>query len=241
MRVLSLDIETSPNIAYTWGLWQQDVGTHKLIEPSRMICFAAKWMDGKRVHFFSEYHHSHEEMVAAAWHLVDEADVVMHFNGRSFDMKHLNREFLLAGLGPPSPYQEIDLLLTAKRAFKFQSNKLDYLASQLGLPGKGHSNFQLWVDCLAGSKKAWKQMREYNVQDVLMLEDLYERLLPWISNHPNRNLFDGNGCPRCGSSRLVRRGYRHTQVSTFQRYRCADCGGWSSSTKRESGTTLKTA
>lgn len=239
MKALILDIETSPNVVYAWGLWGQDIGTHKLIDETRMLCFAAKWLGRKRVMFFSEEKDGREVMVRAAHELIDDADVVIHYNGKRFDMPHLKREFLELGLTPPSPYQDVDLFTVGKQ-FKFQSHKLDYLAKRLGLESKlEHAGFSLWVGCLAGDKKAWKQMRAYNVRDVELTEELYEVLRPWVRNHPNLNLFGGLGCPRCGSPNLVRRGFRHTQVSTFQRYRCQDCGGWSSDTKREAGTTRR--
>lgn len=242
MRILALDIETTPNLVYVWGLWNQDIGTHKLVEETRMLCFAAKWLGGKRVMFFSEEKDGREAMVKAAHELLNEADVVMTYNGKRFDVPHLQREFLEAGLKPPAPYDQIDLFQVGKQ-FRFPSHKLDYITKRLELAGKiEHAGFSLWTRCMAGDKKAWKQMREYNVQDVELLEKLYEIMQPWIKNHPNRNLHSGqDGCPRCGSARLVKRGVRRTQVSVFQRYRCEDCGSWSSGTKREAGTTRKCA
>ena len=54
-----------------------------------------------------------------------------------------------------------------------------------------------------GDKDAWKRMEKYNIQDVVLLENLYGHLLPWIKSHPNHNLFsDGHVCPSCSSSSL---------------------------------------
>ncbi len=39
---------------------------------------------------------------------------------------------------------------------------------------------------------AWKVMEKYNKQDVLLLEKVYDRLLPWIKSHPNHHLFNGH-------------------------------------------------
>ena len=48
-KVLVIDIETSPNVVYAWGLWDQNIGISQVIEPSRVLCFAAKWVGQKKV------------------------------------------------------------------------------------------------------------------------------------------------------------------------------------------------
>lgn len=53
MKILLLDIETSPNVAHVWGLWQQNVGTNQLLEASEVMCWAAKWYGEKDVAFMS--------------------------------------------------------------------------------------------------------------------------------------------------------------------------------------------
>jgi hypothetical protein len=97
VKLLTLDIETSPNLAYVWALFDQNVGLNQLVEVGSVICFAAKWYGEKKIHYHSDHHDGHEAMVAAAWNLIDEADAVIHYNGKAFDIKHLNREFVLAG------------------------------------------------------------------------------------------------------------------------------------------------
>lgn len=244
MKILLLDIETSPNTVYTWGLYNQNVALNQVVEQTKMICFVAKWYGQARTIFKAGDMHpegSTTEMLDTAWELINEAAVVVHYNGTSFDMKHLNREFAMEGLGPPSPVQELDLLRVVKKNFRFPSNKLENVSRQLGLEGKvQHSGFSLWTDCMAGDAKAWRQMEKYNRRDVTLLEELYDELLPWITNHPNRGLFtDETVCPNCGSSDLEKRGFRHTRTGTFQQYRCRGCGSWPSSGRRIRGTDLR--
>lgn len=185
MKLLTLDIETSPNLAHVWGLWQQNVGLNQLLESGEVICFAAKWYDVEKPSFFSTFHHGKDEMVSAAHALLDEADAVIHFNGQRFDIPHLNREFVEMELSPPSPYSQIDLLKVVKKQFRFPSNKLDYVTKALGLDHKvSHAGHTLWVKCMAGDYQAWEEMKKYNVQDVVITEQLYDRLLPWIPSHP---------------------------------------------------------
>lgn len=244
MKVLYLDIETRAAEVSTWGLFNQNIGINQVKIPTSMISFAAKWQGKRKAKFYSDFHDGHENMVRAAHGLVDAADVLVTWNGRSFDEKHLNREFLEAGLRPPSPYASLDLMLATRRKFRFLSNKLQWVSTQLGLQGKvGHEGFDLWSRCLAGDPEAWALMRKYNVQDVVLLEDLHKILLPWIDGHPSVAAYDGvmNGCPNCGGIHLQSRGYVHTKQSRFRRLHCQDCGKWSRSTLRQPVTSVVAA
>lgn len=244
MKILTLDIETSPNLGYVWSLWKQNIGLSQLVESGEVICFAAKWYDSDEVIFASKHHDGKQEMLNQAYNLISQADVIVHYNGKTFDMKHLNREFLLAGFTPPAPYAQVDLLNVVKQQFRFVSNKLDYVVQALGMDGKtSHTGFQLWLDCLAGDEAAWALMQEYNEHDVVLTEQLYTRLLPWIATHPAVGLYDhpearANGvvlCPNCGGDDLKPRGRAYTSVSIFQRYRCEECGKWSRGSARLEG------
>lgn len=230
MRILHLDIETSPNQVYTWGLWKQNIGLNQIINSGSTLCWAAKWNGEDQIYFYSEHHHGKELMLQRIHQLLDEADAVVHYNGENFDMPTLNKEFVLNEMNPPSTYRQIDLLKTCKAQFRFVSNKLDYVAQALGLGAKTqHKGMELWTGCMAGNEEDWKVMMEYNIQDVALLEKLYNRLLPWIKNHPNVALYsDGTEvvCTKCASKNLHRRGFQYTNASKFQRYRCMDCGGW---------------
>lgn len=235
MNILTLDIETRPNLAYVWGLWNQNVAVAQIAEATEMICFSAKWRNKHKVIFCSVYHDGREDMVTRLWELLDEADVVIHYNGRSFDIPHVNREFLELGLTPPSPYKQIDLLRAVKKRFRFPSNKLEYIVERLDLGAKlKHEGFDLWKRCMADEESAWKLMRQYNINDVALTELLYERILPWIPNIPSRAAFEqGTVCPACGSGNLKKRGYAYTQQSRYHRFVCRDCGKWSRGTRGE--------
>lgn len=227
-KTLLLDIETAPNLAYVWGLWDQRVGINQLVKNSEVICYGAKWVGQKKTYFQSVHHDGPEEMVKGIHALLDEADFVVGWNSKGFDVKNLRRTMLLAGLTPPSPWKDIDLMLTARSQFRFPSNKLDFVAGELGVGSKvKHSGFDLWIKCMAGDEKAWREMKKYQIMDVLLLEPLYEKLLPWIPNHPNINVYnDTNGCPTCTSTNFQRRGHAATNTGKYPRFHCQDCGKW---------------
>lgn len=235
MKILTLDIENRPNMAYVWGLFNQNISIGQVAEHAETFSFAAKWHHKKQVEFYSTFHHGKEEMVGQAHRLLDEADVVVGYNSKNFDLKHLNREIVLAELDKPSPYQQVDLLHVVRSQFRFTSNKLDYVAQQFGLGAKtSHSGFDLWLRCMQGDEKAWALMRKYNKQDVVLTEALYDRLRPWVPNHPSVPLHDGtegDACRNCGGVDLRNEGYAYTSQSKFQRFQCRDCGRWGRATK----------
>ena len=228
MKILLLDIETAPNIAHVWGLWNQNIGTNQILDAGYVMCWAAKWYGDDHVYFAGQHDMEEEDMLHECWRLLDEADAVVHYNGAKFDIPTLNKEFLLHGVAPPDPYHQIDLLRTARKRFRFPSNKLDYIAKALGLEGKvEHAGHQLWIDCMNNDPAAWKKMQEYNIQDVILLEDVYDAMRPWIQQHPNHALYIENPeapvCPNCGSTHIVKKGIETTATMQYQRYRCQDC------------------
>jgi predicted PolB exonuclease-like 3'-5' exonuclease len=233
MRLLLLDIETSPNSAYCWGLFNQNINIGQLIDSSKVLCYSAKWLGDKEVMFDSIHKSKPKQMLKGIHGLLNDADAVISYNGRKFDLPILHKEFLLYNFNPPQPYKQIDLLNTMRQRFKFVSNKLDYVCQQLGLGKKtDHEGFELWLKCMNNDKEAWKRMEKYNKQDVVLLESLYNRVLPWIKNHPNMNLHqDHEGCPTCGSEKLQKRGTAVSGTGTYQRYQCRSCGTWSQGTK----------
>jgi DNA polymerase elongation subunit (family B) len=227
-RILFLDIETAPNIAYVWALYDQNISTDQIVDTGYILCASWKWHGEKEVHYVKV---TGDELssLQTLHKVMDEADIIVHYNGIKFDIPTLNREFLLQDITPPSPSKHIDLLKVVRRQFRFSSNKLDFVCQQLGLRTKvKHKGMELWTGCMNEDKASWKIMEEYNKRDVVILEDLYNALLPWIPNHPNTTLYtaEKNVCPRCGSDDYQSRGVMHTLTTSYKRYQCNDCSGW---------------
>jgi uncharacterized protein YprB with RNaseH-like and TPR domain len=181
MKILLLDIETTPMQVYTWGLWDQNIGINQIIKSTEMLCFGARWLGEKKVTFMSVHHDGKKAMLEQLHRMMDEADLLVGWNSAAFDHKHINREFLENGMMPPSPTKDLDLMTVVKANFQFPSNKLDYVAQKLEVGAKvKHSGFDLWLGCMNGDEKAWKEMKKYQIQDVNLLVDLYDILLPWF-------------------------------------------------------------
>ena len=236
MKILTLDIETSPHISCHWGRWQENIPKEFTLEESHTICWAAKWYGKSKLEFSSEWDDGFETMMGRMWDLLDEADVVVGFNSNKFDIKKINTEFMRLGWEPPSPFAKVDLLLQVKKHFNFSSNRLKHLLKELGLSPKleDNGNMNLWIDvCVYKKRAAQNRMRAYNKQDVASTEEFYEYMLPWIQPHPNWGTFVNDikntnpTCPNCGSQHLHKHKVRHTLTRVYQQYKCQDCGKYS--------------
>lgn len=243
MKILLLDIETSPNTAFVWGIWNETIPLARLIESSGVLCWSAKWYEDDKIMFDSIHKSSKKLMLKRIYSLINEADAVVTYNGNRFDLPILNKEFILHGMTPPAPYKSLDLYQTVKRKFRFVSNKLDFIADQLGFGKKKETDFKLWVDCMNKDSTAWEKMEDYNKHDVVLLEKVYGKLIPWIKSTANQGLYRENGlvCPSCGSNSYQRRGLAHTSMRTYQRYVCKSCGAWFRSDKSEPNSSRKFA
>lgn len=243
-KILVIDIETAAATVETFGLFKQNIGIGQIIDPVRVICFAAKWHGepDKKIVFHAEWDSTHEDMISAAYELINEADFVVGWNSQGFDVKHLNAEFLKYGYKPPSPYKNVDLMLCARKNFRLMSNKLDWYAQQLGVGSKvQNGGMSLWRELARPESeksllKARKLMERYNRADVALTDELFVKLRPWISG-VNVGLYvdsDKPVCVNCGSESLQRRGWAYLTAGKYRRFQCNDCGRWNRDAKRES-------
>lgn len=227
-RILLLDIETKPAVAYTFNIRDTHI-THKQLVPDQfggIICVGVQWLGEKRVKVYSDWEHGHVEMLRAVHAMMSEADAIMGFNHVSFDLPRLQGEFLMAGMEPPPPPTNIDLYKTTRK-MGFISNKLDFVAPLLGVGGKvKHEGLEMWIAVMNGCPKAQAKMSRYCAQDVRLLGDLYKRVRAYIVTHPFLHEPKRGQCGTCGSTRLEARGFHTTKASERQRYKCQGCKSW---------------
>lgn len=238
-RIVTLDIETSPIESWTWGIWDQNVGVDQIKSEWSVLSFAAKWLDKPKIYYGDtsgrgkRYIRDDHALLGEIWKILDAADIVVAQNGTSFDIKKINARLLMHGYGPYSPIRIVDTLTASKRHFAFTSNKLAWLAAHLTDTRKDDHKqfpgFELWVQCLADNPKAWREMKKYNINDVIATEKLYKKLRPWITNHPNvptYSVSEAISCPKCASTNLIKSKNRITQQGSYIQYQCKDCGGY---------------
>lgn len=244
-----LDIETAPLHSYHWGLFDQNIGLEMIADEWSILAFCAQWMDDPKPIYMDtggrgvKRVRDDKSLLTALWEVLDQADIVIGQNAKAFDLKKINARMLMAGMKPYSPVRVIDTMLAARKHFDFTSNKLAWLSKYLTPSKKSEHKafpgFELWKACLSDDPKAWAEMKRYNVQDVRSTIELYLKLRPWISDHPNLALYANDEevrCPKCTGTHLQRRGTSVSQTGRFQRFQCLDCGGWARSRTSETTT-----
>ena len=256
-RVLVLDIETQRAIVETFNLFRPFIHIDRVLTPTRVLCFAAKWRGEDKVIFKASWDDDDEDaylrMMRSAFGLLNEADIVVTWNGDRFDLQWFESELGRLKLGRPAPYKSIDLIKTNKRWFKGgqMSMKLDWTARQWLKDRKvPHGATDLWHDIRHGSRAefraACKTMREYNIHDTVLTERVFDEYLPWLNI--NLALYEDNDddllhCTKCNSTNLKRDGkkYYNTLAYSYQMHRCKDCGSTSRGKKFSRTTELRPA
>jgi len=249
-KVLIFDLETSPELGYVWGRFKQFLAPVQVKQRSFLLTWSAKWLGSEEVlaDAIPNYRkvpkggYGEEddfEVVSSVWRLLDECDVAIAHNGIRFDFTYLNSRFAYHGLGMPSAFKMVDTCKIAKKYFRFPANSLKELGIYLGIETpKLDTDFQLWIDCMAGKGEAWKYMVEYNVYDVKLLEEVYLRIRAYDKSHPNMALYyedDEVRDPVTGSTDVVKLDtLSYASQSAFEAYRSAE-GHVFRSTKRVRG------
>lgn len=230
LKVLFIDIETAPAITNMWRPDDRYIPMDMLIAPGFMLNWGAKWRGQKSfksglVDIWEAQERDDRRIVQDLADLIRQADVVVGHNIDGFDLPRINDRVLFWQLEPLGPVQTIDTYKIAKASLGLLYNKLDYLGLYLGEGRKLKTDMDLWKECVDGKLDALKKMQRYNRQDVLLLERVFERLIPYAKKLPR--LFDATGprqCVYCGSENLVGHGHTRTAAGTYQRLKCNDCG-----------------
>lgn len=224
-RVLIYDIETAPLLGYCWSLWDNNIGLNQIHSDWHVLSWAAKFLGEDDVYYQDQRNavnvEDDKELLEGIWKLLDECDFVITQNGKKFDQKKLNARFIINGMKPPSTYRHIDVLQIAKAQFGFTSNKLQYMTDTLCKKYKksGHakfSGFELWSECLRGNLEAWSEMENYNILDILSLEELYTIISPWDAKLPNFEVY--NDEPSLNEE-WVKEGFVYSNLGKYDRYR----------------------
>jgi len=242
-RILIFDIETAPITAYTWGLYDQNVGLNQIKSDWHLLSWAAKWlgepaskvmyMDNSKARNVQD----DKRLVQGLADLLNEADIIITQNGDAFDVKKLNARAVINGLPPIKPCKSIDILKEGRKVFKFTSHKLEYVTGMLNekykkLKHEEYPGFELWSAILKGEKRAWAVMKKYCIHDVLATEEAFQKIQGWINTQNISVYTDAMGMRcQCGSRYVTPRGYAYTAVGKFQRYNCRTCGKWLKSGK----------
>lgn len=247
-RIAVLDIERQSGVADgIWELRQHGwLNPGQVLERPRTICFAYKWLGEDEVFFHAEWDKGGAKgMVKKAHAVLNEATHIVGWNSKGFDLPHIRTELIVHGFPPPAPHKDIDLMLQAKRHFKFLSNRMNEVAKMLDQQEKlATGGGDLWRK-LRNAKgqdllEARQVMGEYNCRDVQLTEELYMLMRPWITgvNLPAYMPDLGPACPMCTSTNIQYRGTSRNTSYSYRRFQCNDCGKWGRDTQSIAKTTV---
>lgn len=220
-KVLYIDIETSPLVCLTWGMWEVNVA--KLLEDTYILSAAYQW-EGEPMWFLkSESKQNDEKLCKQLQSLFNEANVIIAQNGDQFDIKRINARFAYWKLEPPPPYKTIDTLKLLKKHFGLTKNSLDFVCQYFKIgKKKKHHGIDLWDNCMNDPNHPdWKVMEVYNKHDVWLLRQLWLRVLKkWHRTAPRTEYV----CGSCKSSHGMKHGFRWRKGVMYQKWQCKDCG-----------------
>tara|TARA_R110002072_G_scaffold5791_2_gene36088 strand:- start:2361 stop:3119 length:759 start_codon:yes stop_codon:yes gene_type:complete len=229
-KILFYDIETSQLTSKHWALYNQNIQTRSIQNEWHIICISYKWLHEKKVHTlsldFDKSTTDDYDICKGIKKVFKEADLIVGHNGDKFDWKKIMARWLKHKISPLPPILSVDTLKVARKEFKLTSNKLDYIAQYIEEGAKLETGgLFLWEECAKGNKKALQKMVKYCEVDVKILEKIYLRIRPFMSNHPNLSTDAIRvNCPSCGSYRKDKRNRRRTKSGILkQQYKCKDC------------------
>jgi hypothetical protein len=252
-KVLILDIETQRAVVETWSLFKPFIGIDAVIQPSRILCVAAKWRGKDRLLFTSCWRDDDEDgyraMMATVADWLSQCDVLVTYNGIGFDEQWLMGEISRLGIPKPRPFKSVDLYRLNKRNFGASqlSKKMEWSARRwLRETKSSHGGRDLWRDIRYGNatdrKDAQRLMKTYACHDVEITEQLLEVWLPYTNiNLALYGRVDDETlrCTRCASTKVSPDGELATNAATYQLYRCEDCGSYSRGKRGKQRTELR--
>lgn len=241
-KIVTFDIENTANLLWSWQTYGKNWHAVEVFMSWRVLCVGYKWLgkkaeiisiddyktykpfithtkDGILLRQFDDY-----QLMVDMRDILDEADIVIGWNSKRFDVKKVQDRMIELGIAPPSPFKQVDVMQEKRKVANSNSYRLDDTGAAWGTGRKvEHEGWELWKKCMEGDPKAWKKMKRYCKQDVVLTEKNYLKLRPWMATHPNLNHYsrDIKACSACGKEHtLIKRGFAPAGQRRRQIYYC---------------------
>lgn len=120
-------------------------------------------------------------VIAPALDRINDFDMIVTFNGYYFDVPFLNARGAYYGLSPiRADIKHVDLFFVMKRNFKLANKSLEAACRFFGITGKTSLNPKIWAKAHVWDKDALDYIIRHNRNDVVILERLYKRVVPYL-------------------------------------------------------------
>ena len=198
-----------------------------IVREKEIICISYKWQGEDKVHTL-DWRIGEKNVIKKFVPLMEEAQEVVGHNSDRFDEKFLRTRALYHGVLMFPNYRTLDTLKKARSRFLFGSNKLDYLGKFMQLGGKlEHEGMELWDGVIAGDEAKLEKMIKYCERDVVLLEDVFSVMSPFIDHNNNFAVLTGGDkwdCPECTSKNVQLHNTYTTAMGVVRRQmKCNDC------------------
>ena len=231
-KILFFDIETSPNVVYSWAVGRNiSLSPDNIVQERQIICICWKWAGEKTVHSLDCGKKKNDKaMLQEFSKVLASADVSIGHNGDRYDVRFINGRLAYHDLPPVGELTTIDTLKQSRKAFFINSHRLDYIGQFLRVGRKLETGgFGLWKDVMAGDDKALAKMIRYCKQDVRLLEDVYDKIKRYSPQRIHMGALEHGSelaCKACGSQETKWDGYRFATKIKYKCRQCNDCGHW---------------
>ena len=238
-RRLYFDLECSPNIGFFWTAgYKLNISTESIIKERAIICICYKWEDEKETHsVYWDSKQNDKKLLIEFIKVANQANELVGHNGDKFDLAWIRTRCLFHRIEMFPTYVTIDTLKVARSKFKFNSNKLNYIAQYLGIGEKIHTEYNLWKEIVLNKcKVSMDKMIKYCIQDVILLEKVHKELNHHIPAKTHYGVVfgqDRGSCPECGSDELIQNNKVVTASGlTRIQYKCKVCNKYHSKTDK---------
>ena len=227
-RRLIFDIEVSPNVGLFWGSgYRINIPPENILEERAIVCIAWKWEDEKTIHCKAwDKNHNDKALLEKFLPVLHSADEIVTHHGNRFDVPWIRTRCIIHDISMSPYFTSQDTCQSARTKFKFNSNKLTYIAKVLKVGEKTLTNYDLWKDVVKGNVNALKTMKDYCKNDVRILEGVFRKMSPYLPAKSNIAKYI-HECPECGGQttitkrRTTAKGYKQIQ------FQCKECGKYS--------------
>lgn len=228
---LFFDIETSPNIGFFWSAgYKLNVPYSNIIKERAIICICYKWAGEDKVYSLTwDNNQDDKKMLEKFMSVANEAAELVGHNGDKFDLPWIRTRCIFHRVPAFPTYTTIDTLKHARSKFRFNSNRLDYIAQYLNVGEKLETGgFDLWKDIVLNKdKEALEKMVTYCKNDVTILEKVHDQLSNYVPHKTHYGVANGGerySCPECGSEDLRFSQKRYTATGTPRvQLQCNEC------------------
>jgi hypothetical protein len=230
IKRLFFDIETSFVQGWFWRTgWKQRVGVWQIKVPKKIICICYKWQHEDKVHSLQwDKDQDDKVMLQKFVQVLGNSDEAIGHNIDKFDLPEIRTRCIKQDVLMFPTYRTLDTYKKAKKYFQFESNALNHIGQVLKVGKKIPTTKELWEDIIYNkSKKALKDMVAYCKQDVILNEDVFTAMMPYIDHNTNFAVLKGKDkwhCPECSGMNVKLSHTDTTPMGYVKRHmKCNDC------------------